>query len=228
MLYLRFVGSAGTDNYHGSGSVAGAWRASDRVSLIVAASARHNGNYESGERDAKGRTMAPTSLVPNPPVPGGEVAHTHQKSRSALLKTDIALTSEQSLRLGATWHENEYSYDRMGFSGTWGTPTEGRAYALTAKYAWTPAAQRWLDLRANLWMSASEDQDDYSSMANGSAQRKLRTTGGEVYNTSRFRLDSSDLNLTYGGEFFRDDAGASQGLDVGGKRDVGSIAGGAR
>lgn len=215
----RLRGSSGSDAFHGSGSLAGGWRVNDWIDMAVGVAARHTGDYASGERDPEGRVMEPTSLVPNPPVPGEGVPHTQQKSRSALLKLAMDLPHAQTLKLGGTLHENEYSYDRLGFSTIYGSPTEGRAHTLTSKYAWAPKGRDLFDLRANVWLARSRDADlDQDSVV--MTIREIRTTGFELFNTSRWSPSWGDVHLTYGGELFEDDASQTQGLDVGGKRRI--------
>jgi hemoglobin/transferrin/lactoferrin receptor protein len=134
---------------------------------------------------------------------GVTVPLTQQDLVSGLFKVDLALSSEQSLKLGAVLYNNDF------FANSYFQELDSKTY--TVKYTYKPRDNPLIDFALNL--SANDIEMTYLRNATGggsAAGRVIQDKGAgfDVSNTSRFRFGDLRIASTYGYEFFQDDVEA--------------------
>lgn len=224
---FRVRTTLGNSGYRASGSLAAAFRLTEQWDITAAVSGRRSHDYKAGTTDpGLYETNSSFTLDRTRVPPGAEVYGTAQDMHSGLLKTRVRFGDGHQLKLGASRYENTYgqqgSNRNVGYTdpergGQDGGPQRGRiqsrgldnkarAVTYTANYQWTPANNRWVDLRANLWRTSTNvKRPEYLT--------EFQTTswGMEVYNTTL--LPELPLvgapRLYYGAEYFEDDGGSS-------------------
>ncbi|VCU69140.1 Heme/hemopexin utilization protein C precursor [Pigmentiphaga humi] len=193
-----------------TGSIVGAWRPNDMLDLVAGLSRRRAGNYVSGSRgDVTGRfapAEAPRRLSYY--QPGSEVYNTSQDTDSVLLKAGLKLPADQRLDLGFSRLESLFGEARSA-----GYPeyieqlnlSSADKKLYTARYAWSPVGNPWIDLRANVWAADSEEYQAADirgiAMISGihrAQHANTRGRGVEVWNTSVLDLWGVGLSLKYG------------------------------
>jgi len=129
---------------------------------------------------------------------GLTVPNTFQDSLSGLVKMDIRLSSEQSLKLGAVLYDNDF------FANSARQNVQSNTY--TAKYAYSPVNNPLIDFRFNA--NANEVEMKYFSGSSNGRVINDKGLGFDTSNTSRFKMGDIKVASTYGYEYFRDDVDA--------------------
>ncbi|MCG6121499.1 MAG: TonB-dependent hemoglobin/transferrin/lactoferrin family receptor [Microvirga sp.] len=127
-------------------------------------------------------------------------------------------------------------YQRFDFTNGPGTAQEPRrendvtTSNLVARYAYSQPDNPWIDLRASAYVTATDTQQRRVTGAPAqigqSRYFKIRTTGFDIHNTTRFDVGAGRLSFTYGGDAFEDrvstfdPAGAGSATTPGGRRTV--------
>ncbi|CAM4106634.1 TonB-dependent receptor domain-containing protein [Kerstersia similis] len=206
----------------------------ESIEFIAAVSRRQQGNYHAGRHgptpsvDLSDRDESPPfytlvypELLGASRFRGGErVANTNYESHSSLLKSRLFLPADQQLDL--SWLRYQSEYGELMSSQLWfGNVTqtgnsEVTANTYTARYRWTPAAQAWIDLRANLWhtdtksmnilYAIAEDENGHIQEDATNVYEHYRRTGLDLSNTSRFEAWGSP-EIRYGMALQREDIG---------------------
>jgi len=130
---------------------------------------------------------------------GERVDYTRQDLVSGLFKVEYKPDDRQRLNLGAVLYENDFT------ANSYTQTVESRQYS--ANYAFTPADNDLINLRANLYRSdVTMRYDRAPSIPSGGtgAGRVIQNLGNgfDLSNTSHF---SDSIRSTYGIEYFRDD-----------------------
>jgi hemoglobin/transferrin/lactoferrin receptor protein len=141
---------------------------------------------------------------------GITVPFTDQDLVSGLFKINFALSSEQTLKLGAVLYDNDF------FANSYFQNVRSNTYTL--KYAYKPRANPLIDFAFNA--HANDVRMEYffdSNPANGPGSAAGRIVedngkGFDVTNTTRFGLAGIQVATTYGYEYFTDDVNASNRL----------------
>jgi hemoglobin/transferrin/lactoferrin receptor protein len=126
---------------------------------------------------------------------GVTVPFTSQDLNSGLFKLNFALTSEQSLKLGAVLYDNDF-FANSNFQNV-------KSETYTAKYAYRPFGNPLIDFTLNA--HANRVRMEYFS---GSAAGRVVDDDGwgfDVTNTSNLSLGAVKVAATYGYEYFTDD-----------------------
>lgn len=201
---------AGTNNYDGSGMIAGAARISDSLGVVGAFSLRSSGDYKDGS--------------------GTTVPDTFQRLQSGLVKADIVPGADQTLQIGGVFYHNSFGASTEGVV----MRDSVESNTVTAKYHWAPAADPRIDLHVNAYYVGTT-MDDFTPSFVGltvapadTTHYHLTTLGFTADNLSTFQLGGASLALDYGGEYYHDDVHTSDDVgDTGetpsGTRQVGSV-----
>ena len=131
---------------------------------------------------------------------GVTVPNTWQDPISGLIKLDIRLSAEQSLKLGAVIYDSDFSAN--------GSLQNVKSNTYTANYAYKPAGNPLVNFRLNAY--ANEAEMKYYSGSSLATGRVINDTGMgfDVSNTSRLRWGPVKVASTYGYELFFDDVDA--------------------
>ena len=187
-------------------SATGAYRFNDAVDVLGNFVWRDYGNYDDGD--------------------GNEVSGTSFDVLSGLAKATVRPTDNSELKLGwigadDSWSEGDGSYDLDLDQNTY-----------TGRYNITDDEQSWLDLNINVSLNkAGLDQTYLKNLAqfdSGTGRRiiipagsqttyDLDTYGLDIWNTSRFETGAAAHELTFGGDWVKDDVltqSPSGGSDV--------------
>lgn len=143
---------------------------------------------------------------------GVTVPFTHQDLISGLFKMNFKLSSEQTLKLGAQFYDNDF------FANSYFQNVERETYTLN--YAYKPHNNPLIDFRLNAYINEFRQEyfhDANPNDANGlgsSAGRIAKDSGKgfDVTNTSRFAFGGVRVTTTYGYEHFFDDVDTSNRL----------------
>lgn len=133
---------------------------------------------------------------------GGDVVpHTAQDLLSGLLKARVRPGEFQEITASASLYRNDYD---SGVSTV--RATEATVGTYTLGYRWTPDDNRWADLSAKTYYTTTDiEQTDLDGRHAGVRKSfHIGTLGLDVFNTSRFETGFLRHELTYGGDFFRD------------------------
>lgn len=188
----RKLGVLSTVTYGTNGvgwqEMAAAGMTNGHVGIAGAISHREPDNYENGS--------------------GVTVPFTHQDLVSGLFKINLALSSEQTLKLGAVLYDNDF------FANSYFQNVKSDTYTL--KYAYQPRSNPLIDLAFNT--HANRVRMAYVHDAKGAgtaAGRVIRDSGKgfDIANTSQFNLGSVRVAATYGYEYFLDDVNAFNTVD---------------
>ena len=157
------------------------------VGFVGAISHREPNNYRNGD--------------------GVTVPFTHQDLLSGLFKMNLRLTSEQTLKLGAQFYENDF------FANSYFQNVDRDTYTLN--YTYKPHNNPLIDFAFNTYANQVRMEYFHDSIpSNGlgsAAGRVVRDSGKgfDVSNTSRFRLGGGvRVATTYGYEYFADEVTA--------------------
>ncbi|WEX08518.1 TonB-dependent receptor [Chelativorans sp. AA-79] len=198
--------ATGTNEFDFDGSIAAAFRVSDRFSVLGGISHKDLGAYDIGENgtlDVGDGTYRNEGLL----FSGSE-------SWSGLLKAEVDFTDNAKLTLG--WFHNQVDASQGIYqdSGTQIFKREDQQYivndTLTATFAWDPVSDL-VDLKGQLWYSGTTNEEKRGARSFDNLGEfttidyEMGTFGGSLQNTSRFTLGLGDLSLNYGVEAFRDD-----------------------
>ncbi len=194
----------------GSGSAIGAMRPTEAFGALVGLSFRQLGSY----RDGGGATIRDSG----------------QEVRSAIGKVEFTPADGHELSLSG-------QYQRFDFANGQGTTREPRrdnevtTSNLVAKYSFSQPGNPWLDLRASAYVTSTETQQ---RLVAGVPARigerrhfKIRTTGFDLHNTTRFDVGPAQVALTYGADLFEDrvntfdPSGSGSSSTPSGRRSVG-------
>ena len=223
-------------------TAAGAWRINEQLEVVAAVTQRKSGNYSVGSRGGERNLDAATTTGAAAGrwwtmayTPKGGIAHnTSQDVLSGLLKAKLFLPNDQTLDLGFTSYENTYGNPRVTILGT---PSQFRLSEVdkqtyTAKYAWTPADNPLIDLRANIWGVRAEEYRAGGTYGSPYEQLSVtRSRGAEVWNTSSFSWDWLPLlDVRYGASLLNEKVDIEEignpiyaGTNPNGKRDTYSL-----
>lgn len=227
----------GSNAYNFTGSVAGAVRIGDNVTVLGALSGINIGAYAIGQNGA-----VTLNEMTNQ---GGAAIFTGSESGSSLLKTEAQITSDLSFDAG--WLRNVSNSSQGGIKPlTGGQKIDQQLQkvttdTLTANLAWDPESGL-VDLKAKVWLNNLQNDETriYSDTTTPyDVDYALMSFGGSLENTSTFETDLGALALHYGVEAFRDvgdskvntSLGTIDGADMnigltgpnpGGKRDMAS------
>jgi hemoglobin/transferrin/lactoferrin receptor protein len=171
----------------GSGTAIGAMRPTEAFGALIGLSYRKLGSYRDGD--------------------GVEVRDSGQEIRSAIGKVEITPADGHKLTLSG-------QYQRFDFANGLGTPREPRrdnevtTNNFVARYSFSQPENPWLDLHASAYITSTDTQQELT--AGNPAQIgdrrffKIRTTGFDLHNTSRFDLGAAQIAVTYGVDMFQD------------------------
>ncbi|RZJ18028.1 MAG: TonB-dependent receptor, partial [Haliea sp.] len=200
---LRII--TGDKGYNTSAAIAGSVRLDNGLELTGGFSRRKSDNTHAGSKDLPAGGYGHCSGIFGAPIPGctDELPLTHQDMTSALAKARYNFGGGHSLELATTYYNNAYASWQVGYELTdvGMNQQEATNQTYTARYAWKPEGNPWIDLRANIWKV--DGQTENTSYAE---RYQLDTWGLEVFNTSRLATPWVDVNLTYGGEYHADRA----------------------
>lgn len=200
----------GTDNYDGSGMIAGAARINDHVGLVGAFSLRSSGDYKDGA--------------------GDRVPDSFQRLQSGLVKLDTVPGTDQTLQIGGVFYHNGFGADNEGVV----TRDSVESNTVTAKYHWAPANDPLIDLHASAYYVGTT-MDDFTPSFVGltvapadTTHYRLTTIGASADNQSVFSLSGASLALDYGAEYVHDQVKTSDdtgnaGETPGGNRSLASL-----
>jgi len=199
----------GTNQYDGSGMVAGGVRVSPQFDVMGAFSLRSSGSYEDGD--------------------GNVVANTGQRLQSGLVKTDIVPGADQTLQVGGIFYHNTFGTDAEDLT----LDDTVESTTATIQYHWAPSGNRLVDLHVDGSYTGTR-LDDLSPSFLGvtlalpdNTHYDLDTRGIEADNTSRIVLGAASLDVNYGAEYYHDaetttDETGAAGLTPNGSRAVAS------
>ncbi|MGX9425465.1 MULTISPECIES: TonB-dependent receptor [Bradyrhizobium] len=180
---------------------------------VAAFSKRNQGNYFVGTKVPDGLRFPGQPNANAIVFPGTEAFNTSENTESALLKGKLKWGDGQSLELGYLRYDSEYGeINELLFGPNWAhvqrplSKTDVDTY--TAKYRWNPSDNDLLNFRANLWLSNINTE----SVVYGNNQ--MRTTGGDLGNTSIFDSAFGKFTLDYGLAVAREHATAPQSADI--------------
>ncbi|MDW5418348.1 TonB-dependent receptor [Iodobacter sp. CM08] len=202
----------------------------DNFDLVAAISHRNIGNYFAGKNgfnsyqkiDEEGKDNGITQFY----HAGDEVLNTSNTTDSALLKTIINLSDDQSLELGYRYFKSAYGEimpsqiwrNTTGVIKQW-KPSEVSTDAWTARYKYQPANNPFINLKANLWhtdmQSAARNGDIFRNPREGKptnwdheceqcvetlylAKSQSQRYGADLSNTSNFDSAYGAFSLNYG------------------------------
>lgn len=183
------------------------------VDLLAAYAERRQGNYYAGKRgptpsiDLSNVRELPFYTEIRPELRGasrfrgGErIVNSNFESESILLKSQFWLPREQSLELSYLNYRSTYG-ELMPSQLMWfeqirqTASSDVKTNTYTARYRWDPFANDFFDLRANVWHTDTQsDNDPYFvpgadgeplEMSNSGSER-YRRWGGDLSNTARF------------------------------------------
>jgi hemoglobin/transferrin/lactoferrin receptor protein len=148
---------------------------------------------------------------------GVEIPRTFQDLTSGLFKVNLMPDSEQSLRFGGVFYNNDF------FANSYFQNVQTQTY--TAKYAYNPIGNDLVDFRLNGYLNhakmrygtdssptTNSSMDPPGTPTQGSAWGRVVDDwgmGADISNTSRFNLGSIRVKSQYGYEFFGDDVETS-------------------
>jgi hemoglobin/transferrin/lactoferrin receptor protein len=191
------------------------------IDVLAGYSYRRAGNYFAGTH-GKDKVPGGTTIRDrfSPYGYGEEVRNTSQDTESTLAKVKLRPMDGHALEMGYVRYESRYGEaypDLMLYLGTnglynkrQGALSQVLSDTYTARYAWTPADNPLINLKANIW--ASEVSNDWSSY---SLATDVMTWGGDINNTSRVELPYSNIKVNYGAQYYIEDV-ASKSLTTGG------------
>jgi hemoglobin/transferrin/lactoferrin receptor protein len=200
----------GTNNYEGSGMVAGGVRVNDRLDFVGAFSMRSSGDYKDGAGDT--------------------VPDTFQRLQSGLIKADIVPGQDQTVQLGGIFYHNDFGTDTEGVVSR----DSVNSNTVTAKYHWAPAGDDLVDLHVNGFYAATKLDESLPSFVAVSVapaddtNYNLTTLGFDADNNSQFPLGPFAASIDYGGEYYHDsvsttDQTGDTGETPSGNRQLGGI-----
>lgn len=137
---------------------------------------------------------------------GVVIPRTFQDLTSGLFKVNLAPDSEQSLRFGGVFYNNDF------FANSYFQNVQTQTY--TAKYAFNPIGNDLIDLRVNgyynhaLMRYGTDSSPTVGTPPQGTAWGRVvddTGIGADITNTSRFNLGGIRVKSQYGYEFFGDD-----------------------
>lgn len=144
---------------------------------------------------------------------GVEIPRTFQDLTSGLFKVNLMPDSEQSLRFGGIFYNNDF------FANSYFQNVQTQTY--TAKYAYNPIGNDLIDFRLNGYLNhglmrygtdstptTNSSMDPPGTPTQGSAWGRVvddTGMGADISNTSRFNIGSIRVKSQYGYEFFGDD-----------------------
>lgn len=164
---------------------------------------------------------------------GDEVFNTSQNSSSVLFKTTLRPADDHELQLGYMRYENKFGEIFPSWIAANLTTTIPRQASLseialdqfTARYHWKPSDNPMVDLKANAWMSATDELSPFGGIdSTKGIGAKSKNYGSEVSNTSRFEIATMPFALRYGGSMKLEDAGSDYRLSTRREINVGAIA----
>ncbi|MGE8941344.1 TonB-dependent receptor domain-containing protein [Leptospira interrogans] len=191
------------------------------IDVLAGYSYRRAGNYFAGTH-GKDKVPGGTTIRDrfSPYGYGEEVHNTSQDTRSTLAKVKLRPADGHSLEIGYVRYESLYGEaypDLMLYLGTTGLyiKNQGKLNEVvsdtyTARYAFTPVDNPWVDLRANVWLS--EVSNDWNSYSLGT---DVMTWGADAHNTSRVALPIGNFKVNYGLQYYIEDV-QSESLTTGG------------
>ncbi|RKE69355.1 hemoglobin/transferrin/lactoferrin receptor protein [Pseudorhodoplanes sinuspersici] len=144
---------------------------------------------------------------------GDEVFNTSQNSSSALLKATLRPADGHELQLGYMRYENKFGEvlptvlaGSSVFTRAQLKLSTAAVDQFTARYHFKPADNNLIDLKANAWMSGTDEVASIAGVIQTGIGAKSKSYGFEVSNTSRFDLASRPFSLRYGGSAKLEDA----------------------
>jgi hemoglobin/transferrin/lactoferrin receptor protein len=147
------------------------------------------------------------SLNPYRDGAGFRIADTDQELLSGLGKIVLNPAEGHEIKLGGQYQ----TYEFANGAGTATTPRRDNEVTTSnvfLRYSFSRPDNPWLNLRASVYQTTTEtDQTRVSGTAAQIGQSRyfrIRTTGFDINNTSRFDLGPVNLSLTYGGDWFED------------------------
>lgn len=133
---------------------------------------------------------------------GQTVPFTHEDLWSGLFKVELRPSSEESLKVGGVFYNNDFaanSYDQTVESNTW-----------TAKYSYNPRGNDLIDFKLNGYHTDIHVVygNEWTTNAPGSATGRNfddQGWGFDVSNGSQFTMGPMLVSTVYGYEYFRDE-----------------------
>jgi len=204
----------------------------ENFDLIAAASTRESGNYFAGsEGPTTGRIRSGSTYTTGPLSlfgAGEEVFNSWEDTQSQLIKGTFRFAEDMSLELGYVRYDSEFGeYDDLAlqFATLLGRrelpPTYRDVDTYTAKYKWQPSDNSFIDLHANVWMSDVHEEINYFFGSN-LIEGDVKTTGGELWNTSRIDTAFGSFEVMYGTQYTDEDASSENTQNPNGYRRLGS------
>jgi len=148
---------------------------------------------------------------------GVVIPYTSQDLTSGLFKVNLMPDSEQSLRFGGVFYNNDF------FANSYFQNVQTQTY--TAKYAYNPVSNDLIDFRLNGYYNHAKMRygtdssptrnsafDPPGTPPQGSAWGRVvddTGLGADISNTSRFNIGGIRVKSQYGYEFFGDDVNTS-------------------
>lgn len=191
------------------GSLVGAMRPAEAFGALAGVSYRRLGDYSAGD--------------------GARVRDSGQEITAAIGKVELRPADGHLLTFSG-------QYQRFDFANGAGTAQEPRrenevtTSNLVARYAYSQPENPWVDLRASAYVTAT---DTWQTRVTGTGAQlgqrrffKIRTTGFDIHNTTRFDVGGGRLSFTYGGDRFEDEvrtfdpAGSGSATTPSGRRTV--------
>lgn len=192
--------TTGSNAYHFAGSVAGAKRFGEDLSLVMAVSRKSVGEFEKGRHGAVADNLDK--------IIHGVTSLSSQDQTSVLLKGAWRISAEQSAKLSLISLDTRYG-EAPTSETAGGMRNHVRSDTLVLNHQWKPVDRPLLDLRASLYYTRTRNEAERS--AGGSLDEnayalkyETATVGGTLENTARIALGPMTALLKTGGEFFQD------------------------
>ncbi len=170
-----------------NGTAFGAVRPTDWAEGLIGVSYRNPGNYRDGA--------------------GLLIRDTEQEMRSGIAKLVLNPAEGHQIKLGGQFQK----YDFTNGVGTSTAPRRDNQVTTSnffAKYTFSRPDNPWVNLSASVYQTSTfTDQTRVSGTAAQFGQSrffKIKTTGFDISNTTKFDLGGPTLALTYGGDWFED------------------------
>ncbi|WHS30520.1 TonB-dependent receptor [Brucella sp. NM4] len=217
-----------------SGSAAFAFQ-QDNFDFIAAYARRNQGNYVAGRHGHdKYRIFSNSGYEQNSAAtsyaPGEEVLNTSAKTESILLKATIRPTDEQELELSYRRFDGRFGeimpsdIFRSGTAGIYQYPQgEMLINSASARYAFDPEDNDWINLEANLWWTDAQSsqingvtgpKSQYFASDRSWVRMSNRRIGGDISNKTDFASRFGDFNLTLGGSFQHEEIQPQDGVVI--------------
>lgn len=178
-------------NTNGSGillSSTGAYRPNESIGLLANVVSRDHREYKDGGGDT--------------------VKGSNKEILSGLFKGTFRVGDGHDFALGYIKSVNDYTTKSVSTTaGLTARETEATTDTVTGKWHYDAPDNRWVDWSLSSYYTTTKSEQELLEGAGTSGSKRefrIRTYGGDFYNTSRFDTASLGHAVTYGVDFFQD------------------------